>query len=600
MYKALYRQYRPTTFDDLVGQTEIATTLRNAIANNKVAHAYLFTGPRGTGKTSVAKIFARELNNVVPEMAEHDFADIIEIDAASNNGVDDARELIDSANYAPIELPYKVYIVDEVHMLSTSAFNALLKTIEEPPEQVKFILATTDPQKIPATILSRVQRFDFKRIDDSQIVSRLEYVLNDQAIEYELIALQTIANIADGGLRDALSILDQVISLSTENKITNDMVLKITGRSSFESVQELLLNALNGNTENALSLFNSLKKDGKDIISIVVSMVELIKDALVVDIDSNLISSNVELALKLSKLGNDILKKAVDLIADTLLKMKTSLRPEVYVEILLIKLDFSNQNVNNGESVIQQNDEGTKFIKEEDKLEQNQAQIENKISIEETKDIKNSNLNPITDVKLNVDSLSHINEQDNSEIDLKSSQSTSENATEHPPNHSEVSDVTLSDDSKTIFTIMKTADRNELVSSKEAWEEIKQSAENDFADLANFAKIVAANQTDLIVVFEQTQFLNLAINSAEFANKLKSEFEMVMGVDYNLTFLDQFEWNEYKSAFADNIKGIEHPLTFEKKLVKKNEKEISAVDNNQDVIMEAEKIFGDNFKLENN
>ena len=240
-YQALYRKWRPQKFEDMVGQTAVTKTLKNAIIHHKTSHAYLFTGPRGTGKTSAAKIFAKAINCLNPKdgepcndcllckgITEGTIGDVIEIDAASNNGVEEIRDIRDKARYAPTQATYKVYIIDEVHMLSTGAFNALLKTLEEPPKNVIFILATTEPHKIPATIISRTQRFDFRRITNDEIIQRLRYILEQEEIAYEEEALSVIARCANGGMRDALSLLDQVISFS-DDKVSFEQAIQVSG-----------------------------------------------------------------------------------------------------------------------------------------------------------------------------------------------------------------------------------------------------------------------------------------------------------------------------------------------------------------------------------
>lgn len=286
-YQALYRKWRPRTFDSVVGQEAITDTLKNAIIRNKVSHAFLFTGPRGTGKTSCAKIFAKALNclnlqdgepcNECENCKAADsgaMPDIIEIDAASNNGVDEIREIRDKVKYAPTQGKYKVYIIDEVHMLSIGAFNALLKTLEEPPEHVVFILATTELQKVPATIISRTQRYNFKRISKQNLVDRMKFILEQENIPYEDSALQVIAQVADGGMRDSLSILDQLLSFEKE-KVEYKDALNITGYAARETTEQLFLNLLNQKVSESLDLSHKLLQDGataKNLLSELISL----------------------------------------------------------------------------------------------------------------------------------------------------------------------------------------------------------------------------------------------------------------------------------------------------------------------------------------
>ena len=289
-YKVLYRTYRPLLFKDVVGQDYIVKTLKNAIKTNRIAHAYLFAGPRGTGKTTIAKIFARAINcedfkdepcGECPSClaAKDNDPDIIEMDAASNNSVDDIRRILDEVSFAPLIGKYKVYIIDEVHMLSTSAFNALLKTLEEPPAHVIFILATTDPQKIIPTVLSRCQRYNFSKINRVDLKNRMKTVLNAEDLSYEEEALDIIANLAEGGMRDALSILDQVLSYNDEGIFLED-VQKMFGLITTEEKINLLINIHSGNIEDVIIKIRQMYVNGINLKQLVVDLIEILKDVI--------------------------------------------------------------------------------------------------------------------------------------------------------------------------------------------------------------------------------------------------------------------------------------------------------------------------------
>lgn len=291
-YKALYRTYRPQTFEEVAGQKHIVKTLKNALATNKIAHAYLFCGPRGTGKTTMAKLFAKALNcqegvghicnkcSDCVEITNGSHPDVIEIDAASNNGVEQVRDLIDKVNYLPIEGKYKVYIIDEVHMMTTSAFNALLKTIEEPPAHVIFILATTEPHNILPTILSRCQRYDFTKVSDADIEERIVEILEKEGIEYDKDAVRAIIALADGGVRDALSILDQVLAFSG-NTLNVDDVYSLFGLASKEDKISFIKFIANGDVTRALARINAFAEGGVDLKRLTAELLDILKDVLI-------------------------------------------------------------------------------------------------------------------------------------------------------------------------------------------------------------------------------------------------------------------------------------------------------------------------------
>ncbi|MFC4761217.1 DNA polymerase III subunit gamma/tau [Fructobacillus durionis] len=339
-YQALYRVYRPKTFSEMVGQEVITKTLQNAIEKKQTGHAYLFAGPRGTGKTSAAKIFAREVNGIGPDQAGQSQPDIIEIDAASNNGVDEIRSIRDSANYAPIEAPYKIYIIDEAHMLSTGAFNALLKTLEEPPAQVKFILATTEIQKMPATILSRTQRFEFKRLSNQTIKGRLEEILNKENQPYEEAALDIVATAAEGGMRDALSIMDQVIAFGPD-KVTAENALTVTGSVDIDQVLTYLHQVLAGDTAQALETLTQILLSGKDANRFLSDLIATLRDVMLVDLAPDLVkakSKEAELKAFLAESSQAQIQDMLQVIDQIKTALAQSLQSDIYLEILTVQL----------------------------------------------------------------------------------------------------------------------------------------------------------------------------------------------------------------------------------------------------------------------
>ena len=297
-YQALYRKYRPSNFDEVVGQTHIIQTLKNAIIQNRIAHAYLFCGPRGTGKTSIAKIFAKTLNCTNSQdapcgicenckmAANGSHPDIIEIDAASNNGVDEVRNLIDKVKYAPMQGKYKIYIIDEVHMMTSGAFNALLKTIEEPPAHVIFIFATTEPNKVLPTIISRCQRFDFNKVSVNDIKYRLSVVCKNEGIEIDQDGLTLIAQLADGGMRDALSILDQCVAYCTSHIDVND-IRKIYGVITSEDIGQLFSSVYKKDVDSFIKDIQKYSDMGMDIKRLTADFIHMLKDSLILDYSEN-------------------------------------------------------------------------------------------------------------------------------------------------------------------------------------------------------------------------------------------------------------------------------------------------------------------------
>ncbi|HEL0442773.1 TPA: DNA polymerase III subunit gamma/tau [Streptococcus equi subsp. zooepidemicus] len=355
MYQALYRKYRSQTFAEMVGQSVISTTLKQAVESGKISHAYLFSGPRGTGKTSAAKIFAKAMNcpnqvkgepcnhcDICRDITTGSLEDVIEIDAASNNGVDEIRDIRDKSTYAPSRATYKVYIIDEVHMLSTGAFNALLKTLEEPSDNVVFILATTELHKIPATILSRVQRFEFKAIKQAAICEHLAAILDKEGIAYETEALHLIARRAEGGMRDALSILDQALSLSFDNQVTLAIAEEITGSISISALDDYVQHLIRQKTSQALANLETIYDSGKSMSRFATDLLTYFRDLLIVKSggdhhrQSPLFDDNLAVSF-------DQLFTMIATVTKHLPEIKKGTHPRIYAEMMTIQLAEQGQ-----------------------------------------------------------------------------------------------------------------------------------------------------------------------------------------------------------------------------------------------------------------
>ncbi len=389
-YKALYRTYRPSTFEEVAGQKHIVKTLKNALATNKIAHAYLFCGPRGTGKTSMAKLLAKALNceeglghqcnhcSNCLAVSDGSHPDVIEIDAASNNGVDEVRDLIEKVKYSPIKGRYKVYIIDEVHMMTSGAFNALLKTLEEPPAHVVFILATTEAHKVLPTIVSRCQRYDFSKVDDEDIIKRLKEIFAKENITYEEDALKSITTLADGGVRDALSIADQVIAYSGSN-ISEKDVEDLFGLASIEEKVDFLNNINEQNTKYVLEKMNKFIEAGVDIKRLTTDMLDILKDVIIY---KN--TNDVSLLVKLkenqvkdfsNKIANKKALEMINILLDAQSNYKFVNNIRTLFEITLLKLLNISSTINiNNEPIKSTNENSLNNTSKETKVEEKQVQ----------------------------------------------------------------------------------------------------------------------------------------------------------------------------------------------------------------------------------
>lgn len=360
-YVALYRAYRPQKFSEVVGQEHIIKTLQNAIKLNKVAHAYLFCGPRGTGKTTLAKIMAKAMNcengpttepcgecENCKAITKGTLSDVIEIDAASNNGADDIRALRETVKFLPAQGKYKVYIIDEVHMLSNAAFNALLKTLEEPPKHVIFILATTEPYKLPNTILSRCQRFDFQSITIEDILYRLKIVAKEENINISLEALQQIATSAEGGMRDALSLFDQCISYSVNEEISLDDVLAVSGNVNYVKIIDLLNACISEDEANALVLLNNIIKEGKEVPRIINDIELFLRDVLLFKnntiLEDRMMFKNEAFVNLSNALGKNVIYKWLDILNNASQEMRFSTQKRAFLELAILKMNDTKLN----------------------------------------------------------------------------------------------------------------------------------------------------------------------------------------------------------------------------------------------------------------
>ncbi|HEQ4680976.1 TPA: DNA polymerase III subunit gamma/tau [Streptococcus pyogenes] len=385
MYQALYRKYRSQTFDEMVGQSVISTTLKQAVESGKISHAYLFSGPRGTGKTSAAKIFAKAMNcpnqvdgepcnqcDICRDITNGSLEDVIEIDAASNNGVDEIRDIRDKSTYAPSRATYKVYIIDEVHMLSTGAFNALLKTLEEPTENVVFILATTELHKIPATILSRVQRFEFKAIKQKAIREHLAWVLDKEGIAYEVDALNLIARRAEGGMRDALSILDQALSLSPDNQVTIAIAEEIIGSISILALGDYVRYVSQEQATQALAALETIYDSGKSMSRFATDLLTYLRDLLVVKAGGDNQRQSAVFDTNLS-LSIDRIFQMITVVTSHLPEIKKGTHPRIYAEMMTIQLAQKEQ-------ILSQANLSGELISEIETLKNELAQLKQQLS----------------------------------------------------------------------------------------------------------------------------------------------------------------------------------------------------------------------------
>lgn len=559
-YQALYRVWRPQTFGDVIGQDAITTTLCNAVATKQVSHAYLFTGPRGTGKTSCSKILAKAVNCLQPQKGEpcnqceicqainaNSLNDVIEIDAASNNGVEQIRDIRDKVKYAPTRAAYKVYIIDEVHMLSTGAFNALLKTLEEPPAQVIFILATTEPQKIPATIISRTQRFDFRRITATTILERLEYILKAKQVPYDEQGLKLIAQAAEGGMRDALSILDQALSLDNK-RLTLDNAIQVTGTVDKKQLEAYFLAIIAANAAQALEDLHQLLASGRSPHRFIEAIIETCRDLLLIKTDDKLLDDfsrsliSPQIVAAHDQISQQQLYQMINAASQTQQDLHNVSRTDIYLEVLTVKLCEIMQSTNPEKSAASLSQTLHDLQSEVKQLKQNMADLQKKIA--------------------------------------KAPQATVSPKTA-PAKSFKSATIHTHVDQQKINQILANATRKALNQVREVWPDLMSMLNVTQKAVMKVSKPVAASSAGVVVAFDYAMWFERVMSNQELLEILKNNLDKLLHNDADVVIVAAENWPQIRQTFLQN-----HEITNSSAVnVKKTKSTNVAVD-------KAQKLFG--------
>lgn len=525
-YQALYRMYRPQSFDDVVGQTHVTKTLRNAISKGKQSHAYIFSGPRGTGKTSIAKVFAKAINclnsddgepcnecAICKGITQGTNSDVIEIDAASNNGVDEIRNIRDKVKYAPSESKYKVYIIDEVHMLTTGAFNALLKTLEEPPSHAIFILATTEPHKIPPTIISRAQRFDFKAISMDQIVDRLKFVAESQSLEYDNAALEFIAKTSEGGMRDALSIMDQAIAFGDE-RLTLQDALNVTGSVDEAALNDLFKDVVEGNVKEAFGRYHHFISEGKEVNRLINDMIYFVRDTIMIKTSNESIEYDALVSFEL-----DTLYRMIDIINDTLVSIRFSVNQNVHFEVLLVKL--------------------AEMIKAQPQTVQNMATTA--VATEPDNDVL----------------LQRMEQLENELKTLKAQGASNSGQTQQPKKPTRTVQRSKNAFSmQQIAKVLDKANKEDIKLLKDHWQEVidhaKSNDKKSLVSLLQNSEPVAASEDHVLVKFEEEIHCEIVNKDDEKRNNIESVVCNIVNKTVKVVGVPSDQWLRVRSEYIQN------------------------------------------------
>lgn len=579
-YKTLYRVYRPQRFEDVAGQEHIITTLKHAVEENKIAHAYLFCGPRGTGKTTIAKLLAKAINctgQMKPcdecenckDIALGTHPDVIEIDAASNNGVDEVRNLIEKVKYAPTKGRYKVYIIDEVHMMSTGAFNALLKTLEEPPSHVVFILATTEPYKILPTIISRCQRFDFTKLTLKDIVNRMKTVISQEHYQCDDEALEMIAKLADGGMRDALSILEQCLAYN-DNHLTIQDVNHIYGIVSLENKIDFIKVLLTKDMKKSLTILDEMKMNGTDIKRLTLDLVDILKDIVIYrntqDVSILFVLSQYYLDLIVPYISCEEAFSFIDILMDASEKYAKVINPSIYFELAILKM--CNQ------------------VKEEKVIQIEKVQVPEIVTTKVQQEIIEED---IINEHINDEYIEEPIQEDVPKFDFEKTDNVEESVN---------NDIKI--DINDIMNILVQARREILENVQERWPIIRRYLAN--LNMAKSASMlcdgtpVAACPGGLIISFEYQPVVNAA-NYYKNYKQLSSFLNEVLGQEYRFIAIQKDEWLKIRNYYIELKRKKQLPVPHELTLKHIDSHDLDHVDLNEAQEL-AIKLFGNIVEFE--